>query len=361
MKKTVTNILNVMMPVLIAFIIGAIIMLIIGSNPLEVYGILIEKSLLNKKGLLKTLHVASPLILTALAIAVTFKANIFNMGVEGQMLLGGFFAGVVGFTLSGLPPVIHITLSILTGIVVGILFALIPALLKVRYKVNELVVTLMLNYAALRVVTHLAEGVFRDPTSGYVSTPMVEESSMFTRLFGSNITGFSFIVIVVFIIMYIVFNKTRLGYEIEAIGKNRSFAEATGMNVGKKILIMMIISGALSGLAGAGHMLSEEMRYTLNFSSNPGLGWDGMLISLLGMHSPVGIIFAAIFYSALITGSESIAIFSDVPREIIQIIQALIILNLSVKLLKENSRLTEMTTNLMHRILPKKKKDNEVK
>jgi simple sugar transport system permease protein len=86
-----------------------------------------------------------------------------------------------------------------------------------------------------------------------------------------------------------------------------------------------------------------------------------MLISLLGMHSPVGIIFAAIFYSALITGSESIAIFSDVPREIIQIIQALIILNLSVKLLKENSRLTEMTTNLMHRILPKKKKDNEVK
>lgn len=353
MKKTLTNISNILLPILLAFIIGAIIILLSGNNPIEIYWTLIQKSLLTKNGFLKTIHTASPLILTALAIAITFKANIFNMGVEGQMLLGGFFAGVVGFMFTGLHPLIHITLCILVGVVLGILFALVPAILKVKFRVNELVVTLMLNYAAIEIIRYLAEGPFRDFASGYVSTPMIEESAMFKRLFGSNLTGFTFIVILVFIIMYFVFKKTKLGYEIEAIGKNRDFSEATGMKVGKKILIIMIISGALSGLAGAGWMMSEEMRYTTSFSGTPGLGWDGMLISLLGMHNPVGIVIAGIFYSALITGSESIAIFTSVPREIVLIIQSLIILFLSIKMLKQNDKFIAVLEKMTNKILRK--------
>jgi len=353
MKKTITNISNVLLPIIIAFVIGAVIIILSGNNPIEIYWTLIEKSLLTKNGLLKTLHTASPLILTALAIAITFKANIFNMGVEGQMLLGGFFAGVVGFTFTGLSPVVHILLCILVGIVMGVLFALIPAILKVKFRVNELVVTLMLNYAAIEIIRFLAEGPFRDFASGYVSTPMIEESAMFKRLFDSNLTGFTFIVIIVFIIMYFVFKKSKLGYEIEAIGKNRDFSEATGMKVGKKILIIMIISGALSGLAGAGWMMSEEMRYTTSFSGTPGLGWDGMLISLLGMHNPIGIVIAGIFYSALINGSESIAIFTTVPREIVLIIQSLIILFLSIKMFKKDDRFVLMLEKLTNKILRK--------
>ena len=176
-------------------------MIAIGSNPLEVYGIMIHKSLLNKDGLLKTLHIASPLILTGLAIAITFKAGIFNMGVEGQLLLGGFFAGVVGFTFVNLPTVILIPLCIIVGMVSGVLFALIPALLKIKFKVNELVVTLMLNYAAYEIIRYLAEGPFRDLASGYVATPVISDNAMFMRLFDSNITGFSFIVVIVFILV----------------------------------------------------------------------------------------------------------------------------------------------------------------
>lgn len=353
MRKVLTNISNVLLPILLAFVIGGIIIALSGNNPFEIYGILIEKSLLTKNGLLKTIHTASPLILTALAIAITFKANIFNMGVEGQMLLGGFFAGVVGFTFTNLNPVLHITLCIIVGVVVGIIFALVPAILKVKFRVNELVVTLMLNYAAFEIIRFLAEGPFRDLSSGYVSTPMIQESAMFKRLFDSNITGFTFIVLIVFIIMYLVFKKTRLGYEITAIGKNRDFSEATGMKVGKKIMIIMIISGALSGLAGAGWMMSEEMRYSMSFSGTPGLGWDGMLISLLGMHNPIGIIIAAVFYSALITGSESIAIFTTVPREIVLIIQSLIILFLSIKMLSKNDKFILVLENLTNKILRK--------
>ena len=218
----------------------------------------------------------------------------------------------------------------------------------------------MLNYAAYEIIRYLAEGPFRDLSSGYVATPVISDNAMFTRLFDTNITGFSFIVIIVFVIMYIVFKKTKLGYEITAMGKNRDFSEATGMNVGRKILIIMIISGALSGLAGAGHILSEKMRFTMDFSGNPGLGWDGMLIALLGMHDPVGIVIAAIFYSALKSGSESIAIFTDVPREIVLIIQALIVLFLSIRMLRQNSKFVSTLDKLVNKILRKDDKKGDL-
>ncbi len=344
MKKNNTllkNIFNVLFPVISALILGGIIIAAIGENPFLTYSVMIKKSLFSLDGLLKTLHFAAPLILTGLAIAITFKANIFNMGVEGQAVLGAFFAGVVGFTVKGLPPVLHIGLCILTGIVVGMLFALIPALLKAYFNVNEMVVTLMLNYVVVEIVKFLSQGVFKDPASGYVSTYPIEESAMFKKIFGSNLTIFFFIALIVFVIMYVVFNKSKLGYEIKAIGKNPEFSEATGMNVSKKIIIIMLISGAISGLAGAGFLMSEKYRFTLDFSGSPGLGWDGMLIALLGSHNPVGILVAAVFYSALKTGSDYIGVFTNVPKDIVGVIQGILILLLSVKFFNEQFHLFE--------------------
>jgi len=327
--------IGLLIPVIAAFLVGAILILSIGEDPLLTYKIMIEKSLFSLPGLAKTLHFASPLILTGLAIAITFKANIFNMGVEGAAVLGGFFAGVVGFSVQGLPPALHITLCLLTGIITGMLFCLIPALLKAYFKVDEMVVTLMLNYVAIELVKYLSEGVFRDPSSGYVSTRAILKSAMFNKLFGTDITMFFFIALVVFIIMYIIFKKTKLGYEITAIGKNPEFAEAMGMKVSKNIIKIMLISGALSGLAGAGYLMSEKYRFALDFSGNPGLGWDGMLVALLGNLNPIGVLIASIFYAALKTGSEYIGIFTNVPKEIVSIIQAVLILFLSAKFINK--------------------------
>ncbi|ACL75436.1 ABC transporter permease [Ruminiclostridium cellulolyticum] len=344
MKKNNTllkNISNVLFPVISALILGGILIAAIGENPFLTYSVMIKKSLFSLDGLLKTLHFASPLILTGLAIAITFKANIFNMGVEGQAVLGAFFAGVVGFTVKGLPPVLHITLCVLTGIVVGMLFALVPALLKAYFNVNEMVVTLMLNYVVVEIVKFLSQGVFKDPSSGYVSTYPIAESAMFKKIFDSNLTAFFFIALIVFAIMYVVFNKSKLGYEIKAIGKNPEFSEATGMNVSKKIIIIMLISGAVSGLAGAGFLMSEKYRFTLDFSGSPGLGWDGMLIALLGSHNPIGILVAAVFYAALKTGSDYIGVFTNVPKDIVGVIQGILILLLSVKFFNEKFHLFE--------------------
>ena len=315
MKKKdsiIKGIVNSVLPVILAFAFGAIIIAAIGESPLETYGVLIRKSLLTEKGFMNTLHYASPLILTGLAIAITFKANLYNMGVEGQMLLGGFFAGITGAYLNISNPFISKLICFLVAIVCGMLFALIPAILKAKCNVNEMVVTLMLNYA-------------------------VSKNVMFKRFGASRMTMFFVIAMIILVIMYFVMKKSKLGYEITAIGKNPEFAEATGMTVGKKIIIMMLISGALSGVAGAGWMLSDQFKYTLTFSANPGLGWDGMLIALLGGHSPIGILIAAIFYAALKTGSDSINMYTAVPKEIVAIIQGMIILFLAVKFIGDKT------------------------
>lgn len=337
-RKVLSTLGDSVLPVLLAFGVGAIIMLVIGENPFSTYGQMIFKSLFEAEGLLRTLHVASPLILTGLAIAVTFKAGIFNMGVEGQMLLGGFFAGLVGSNFAGLPPIVHILACLLTGVLCGMAFALIPAILKAWFRVNEMVVTLMLNYAAAEVIIFLSEGVFRDNKAGYVATPMILPGAMFNKLGGSDLTAFFLVSVLAFLAILFMMRRGRLGYEIDAIGKNLEFAEATGMRVRNKIVIIMLISGALSGLAGAGWMMSERFRYTLGFSGSPGLGWDGMLISLLGAHDPLGVVVAALFYSALKVGMSKIALFTEVPKEIVSVIQALMILFLSIKYFRREEK-----------------------
>lgn len=328
--------LNTLLPVLLAFIVGGIVIACIGEDPLGTYVLLFEKSLLSPKGFMNTLHYAAPLILTGLAIAVTFKANIYNMAVEGSCLLGGFFAGIVGATLSAdMAPFAMQTVCLLVGIGCGALFALLPAVLKAHFHVDEMVVTLMLNYALQKVLEYLATGVYRDTGSGYVCTPTIHDNAMFNRMGNFRITPFVFITIGAFLVMHFVMKRTKLGYEITSMGKSAQFSEAMGMRVNRKIMILMIISGALAGLAGAGWMMSEKFKYTLDFSGNPGLGWDGMLVSLLGGHSPIGILIAAVLYAALKTGADSINIYSTVPKEIVSVIQGLIILFLAIKFIDE--------------------------
>jgi simple sugar transport system permease protein len=340
------RIFNSLMPVLLAFFIGGIIILFLKENPITVYGIMMGRSLFSIRGFLNTLHYASPLILTGLAIAVTFKANIFNMGVEGQMLLGGFFAGIIGAFLPVSNPISHKLLCILGGMSFGILFAIIPAILKAYFKVDEMVVTLTLNYAITKLLEYLASGPFCDKSIGFVGTPIITNSAMFFRMGPSRFTAFTFFALAVFLILWFAMSKTMLGYEITAIGTNSEFAEAVGIRTRRKILVLMVLSGALAGMAGAGNMLSEQYRYTLSFSGNPGLGWDGMLIALLGRHSPAGILIAAILYAALKTGADRINMYTSVPKEIVAVIQGLIILFLAIRFINERFGILEHLRHL---------------
>ena len=335
------KILNSILPVLLAFFIGGIIILAIGENPLETYKVMMEKSLFNMKGITRTLQLAAPLLLSGMAIAICFKANIFNMGVEGQLVFGGFMAGIAGHYIAGMNPMAHKLLCFVIGIGCGMIFALVPALLRAYFHVDEMVVTLVLNYAMARVLEYLASVTFRDTGAGYVATPPVKDSARFYLMGTTKMTPFIFISLAVFLVMAVLMLKSRLGYAITAIGKNPAFAEATGLRTRRMVIILMLISGALAGIAGTGYMLSEKTFYTLDFSGSPGLGWDGMLIALLGRHSPLGIFVAAIFYSALKTGAEKIGLYTNVPNEIVAVIQGLIILFLAIQFLNEQYGLFE--------------------
>lgn len=338
----VRSLMNCLIPVLFAFLIGGIVIVAIGENPLEAYGVLLKKSFFTGVGFQNTLHYAGPMILTGLAIAITFKANIYNMGVEGSLLIGAFTAGIVGANLTGLPSVPVKLICFAVAVVFGVAFAMIAAVLKVKFRADEMVVTMMMNYALAKVLEYLATTVFRDTGNGYVCTPVVSDSAMFVRIFEkSRLTAFFFVVILILIIMWIVMKRSRLGYEVRAMGLNFEFAEATGMNVGRKIVIIMAISGALAGIAGAGWMLEDQYRYTLTFSGSPGLGWDGMLIALMGGHDPLGILVAAIFYAGLKTGADSINMYTSVPKEIVALIQGLIVLFLAVKFINEKFQLVK--------------------
>lgn len=330
-RKNIFSSINAIIPILLAFLIGAIAIWIAKGNPLHTYWVMIRESLFDYRGVMRTLHVASPLILAGLAIGISFKAGLFNMGIEGQIISSGFVVAVLGYRLADLPTNLLIPFLLFAGMLVGVLVALVPAILKSRYNVNEMVVTLLLNYAIIELLEYLTSNVFRDPTSGYVSTNMIGQAAIMKRIFDSRLTTFFFVAMIAFVIITIVMKKSKLGYEITAMGKNKVFAESTGMNLKKKIVVIMLISGALAGLAGAGWMLSDKYAYTLSFSGVPGLGWDGMLISLLGNHHPIGIFISAIFYAVLKTGSSNVAIYTSVPAEIIALIQAFIILFLSLK------------------------------
>ncbi len=342
------SLLNIFIPIVFAFLIGAILILIAGKNPLEAYWCLIQQSLLTANGFMGTLSYASPLIMTGLAVAITFKAQIVNMGVEGQMYIGDFVATWAGFTFTGLPPVIHVTICILLGMLSGALFASLAGILKAVFHINEIVVTLMFNYIAIIFTEYLTNGPFKQ-NIGYVATARVLDSAMLPRLSSTTLLSWSiFFAIACVPVFWFIYNRMKLGYEVDIIGKNIGFADATGMNVKKKILIMFLISGAVAGLAGATEMLGVQRRFTPTFSTNPGLGWDGMLVALMGANNPIGVFIAAIFFGALKYGSTTLQTYVGVSYDIITVIQSLLILFLAVDFVRKNPwvkrRLTRMVS-----------------
>ncbi|MBE0701149.1 MAG: ABC transporter permease, partial [Acholeplasmataceae bacterium] len=219
-KKFGSGLLDALIPVILAFSIGAIAILLAGENPLSTYWVLFSRVFLNFKGFLHTLHFAGPLILTGLAIAISFKAGFFNMGVEGQVLVGGFAVAIFAIRFAYLPIGVLIPLCLLIGMIAGILTAMIPGLLKAYFNVNELVVTLLLNYAIFKALEFLTSTVFRDPSASHVSTHMIGANAIIRRLGDTRLTLFFFVALIAFIIMWFVFNRSKLGYEITAIGKN---------------------------------------------------------------------------------------------------------------------------------------------
>ena len=318
----------VLMPIVFALLAGAVLILLSGNNPLAAYGSLFSGAFIGRGAFANTLFNATPLIVTGLAITVAFKANLFNMGVEGQMYVGAFAAALVGFSFSGLPPVLHVLLCMLAAAIAGGLFALIPGILKGLLDVNEMVVTIMLNYVAVLFIDHLTNTTFYSG-EGFSATHKIAESAALPRLFPySQLNGAFFIALLLVAAVWFIFRRTVLGYKIKAMGHNIRFAEACGMQTRSSVVKIMVLSGILAGIAGSGEVLGVHGRFIAGFS--PGYGWDGMTIALLGQLNPLGVLIAALFFGVLKNGGSTMELMIGVPRSIISIIQGLMIFFLAV-------------------------------
>lgn len=282
-----------------------------------------------------TIRWSIPLILAGLAICVTYKAEIYNLGVDGQILTGAAAATAVALSLPAMPNSIALVIVFLSAMLGGALMALIPGALKVFFNTDEVVSTLLLNFIAEFFLLFLIVGPMRDPAAEtrFNASALLPEYTWLPRfqVFAPSTanTGL-YIAIVAAAIMVFIFYKTRLGYEIRIVGANSNLARYGGMNPKRITITVMLISGAIAGAIGAIEVCAVQHKLIAGF--NPGFGFDGIVISLLANNNPVGVVFSGFFLSLLYNGGINMERFTDVPSAITDIVMAIIIITISAKL-----------------------------
>jgi general nucleoside transport system permease protein len=278
--------------------------------------------------LMETLTFATPLIAAGLGVALAFRVGMFNIGARGQMLIAAACAGWVGFSLQ-LPPVVHLLVAVGAGILGGALWGGIVGLLKARTGAHEVIVTIMLNYVAFYLVSYLLRtpGALQAPGSNNPKTPAMADTAVFPLLFGPQYSvhaGFLFVVVVTVLIWYLL-NRSSLGFRFRAVGENPNAARVAGIDVKNSYLYAMLLSGGLTGFAGAAQVLGTV---TTGFSAgiDAGIGFDAITVALLGRSKPWGVFAAGILFGAFKAGGFSMQAAEGVPIDIVLVVQSLIVL-----------------------------------
>jgi simple sugar transport system permease protein len=319
--------------VLLAFAIGAVVVLLIGDSPVETYRLLIGTAFSWPDGIGYTLFYATPLIFTGLAVAVAFRAGLLNIGAEGQLYVAAFATAWVGIEGAGLPALILLPLCCLAAVVAGGLWGGLPGVLKARFGSHEVINTIMLNFIAVALVSYFTQYHYKIPGDAIMQTAPIGDGAHLARL-GRFIPGLperiplnlSFLLaLLACLLVYVFLWKTRWGYEIRATGQNPAAAEYGGVSVRRQIVVAMVLSGALAGMVGINEVLGYRYRYYDGFSDN--YGFTGIAVALLGRNHPVGVVAAAMLFAVLQRGGVPVDAFTrHVSKDIVQILQALVIL-----------------------------------
>jgi general nucleoside transport system permease protein len=268
---------------------------------------------------------STPFIFAGLAVALGFRAGLFNIGVEGQLFIGAIFAAYVGYAVTGLPAIIHIPLALLAGIVGGGLWGFIPGWLKAKTGGHEVINTIMMNFIAFRLSDWLLSGPMMRPDSFNPVSPTIAPSAVLPRFFESPIRfhlGFFIALAVAWLVYWFLF-KTKWGFFLRTVGANPHAARYAGMNVLSGIIIAMTLSGGLAGLAGANEVLGVNYNLAMAFSS--GYGFDSIALALLGKSHPLGVVLAALLFGTLRNGAVRMQLSAGIPVDIISVFQALIL------------------------------------
>lgn len=325
--------------VILGLIVGAIVMLLTGHNPIQAYDKLIQGAgLYGDVGRFgNTLLETTTLILTGLSVAFAFRTGLFNIGAAGQMLMGGFAAVYVGVAFT-LPKYIHLPIAVLIAVIVGAMWAFLPGLLKAKYRIHEVVSTIMMNYIALWTVYYfvpvLIPGGF-NTESKTIQTSASLRFDWISNLFAGSYVNIGLILaLLAALLIWWILEKTTFGYELKAVGFNLNASKYAGMKVNRNMILSMMISGALAGLAGATFYLGYGDNIKIGVV--PTHGFDGIAVALLGLNNPFGVVISALLFGVMGAGRLFMQSATDVPNELVPIIIAIIVFFAATSLMIEN-------------------------
>lgn len=310
-----------------ALVISSLLLLTARVNLLTAYQALFYGAFGSWRTFMDTLARSSPLIFTGLAAAIAFRGKIWNIGGEGQ-LIGGAIGGFLAFTLfQGLPLPLFFLLVLLFGFLSGALLGVLAAFLKVRFTVDEIISTVMMNYIVLYFLSFMlsADGPWREPGSYYQQTVLIPKGLRFPILFPRSEVHLGFIVaLLCAVVIKIVIDRTPLGYEIRGLGYNARALKFKGTSISHLTVITLLISGGLAGLAGAGELFGVQHRLGMDVSN--GLGYAGIIVAMLAALDPLGVILAALLFGGLINGAYRLQTAVGVPSAFVDAIQAIVLL-----------------------------------
>jgi simple sugar transport system permease protein len=325
---------------MIALLAGSLLILAYGESPAGVYSSIFEASLGSVDGIGYVLAIATPLIFSALAVAICFKGGLFNIGVEGQYIFAMVVAAWAEVSLGFLPAPLLLSATLIAAMVGGMVFAAVPGILKVRTGAHEVVTTIMMNGIAVSFLAwalngplrfnDAPEGAFVDlrsnlfPEQGLVG----DMGEIFGVTPGAHLSWLLFLAIIAAVVVWFLIRRTRLGYEARAVGSSPGSARAGGVSIGATQLRLFLISGALAGLVGMQQILADRGYLPQNFVV--ALGFTGIAVAFLGQNNPIGIVFAAMLWGVLSRGEVALQIQSEIPREFIIILQGILILSVVI-------------------------------
>ena len=335
MKKIFeSNVLYTVIAIIIGFVIGAIFLAAAGISPVVAYGKLLDGVIGKPKYMIWTLVYASPLIFTGLSVAFSLRTGVFNIGAEGQFVVGAMAACACGILLK-LPPVLHAIVCMLAAALAGMIWSSLVGLLKVKRGIHEVLSFIMFNWIAFYLSNFLVNTVTLHKEGSGEATKDVLDSARILfpegilKVLDCKSANWGFVLaVVVAVVMWIIIEKTTLGYQLKAVGFNKDAATFGGINANRSILTAMGISGALAGIGGAVQVLGMSARIS-QFAGQEGYGFQGITVALIAASNPIGCVFAGIFYGAMKYGGAKLTMVGA-PDEVIDIIMGCVIIFIAI-------------------------------
>lgn len=333
--------IHTLLSILIGFLVGAVFLAVMGISVSAAYGRLFQSVFSSVKSLSYCVVYATPYIATGLSVAFSFKTGVFNIGAEGQFVVGSMSACVVGILFGNLPSAVLIPLCLIAAAVVGAVWGMIVGFLKTKWGINEVLSMIMFNWIAFYLSNYIAgipaihnEGTAEATRNISENARILFPSELIGNLGLCNTANWGiFLAIVLTLIVYFIIEKTTLGYELKAVGFNKSAAEYGGINVNRSILTALAISGALAGLGGALQLMGMGGRISV-FTSQEGFGFAGIVVALIGVSNPLGVFIAGLFYGALKYGGGRLNLVGA-PTQVVDIIVGTVVFFIAISCIFE--------------------------